>query len=165
MNEHDVEQALAQLGQHSVLGSAAYTLDSLVRGVNACSDGWPYWSAPRRASAPLQQLLTDAQQLAREGREPAPQDAAKRLKAAYVQLRRFRTRHPNCRFTIHDAPGVPGDDAAPAAGQQAQATEPRRLVVRVRAGRAEVLVLGSQPLPPGKYVGAAAVTDRRKGDA
>lgn len=150
MNEHDVEQALAQFGGHATLGSAAYTLDSLVGGVNACSDGWPYWSAPRRASAPLQQLLADAQVLAREGKEPVAQDVTRRLKAAYKQLRRFRTRHPDCRFTIHDAPGVPGDDApaSPAAPKQHQ------IRITVTGDRAVVTVAGDGPLPLGSYRGA-----------
>src|SRR5256885_8430110 len=163
MNEHDVEQTLAQFGEHSTLGSAAYTMDSLVRGVNACSEGWVTWSAPRRASAPLQQLLADAQQLAREGREPAPQDVTKRLKAAYTQLRRFRTRHPACRFTIHDAPGVPGDDAA---GAAPAAPVQHTVRITVTGDRAVVTVAGDRPLPPGRYLGAVVqTTDHRKGVA
>jgi hypothetical protein len=115
MNEHEVGQAEAEYAGHPVLGPATQTLASLVNGVNRCSDGWPYWQSPRRAADRLMNLIIGHQTWERTEYQH-PRDGAEatadRLKAAYAALRRFRTTRGNaagCHFTIHGAPGVPGD--------------------------------------------------------
>jgi len=116
MNEHDIDEALVRFSRHPLLGPATKTIDSLRDGVNACSDGWPYWQRPQRAAKRLSDLIVQAGRALREQgcQSPAtPWPGAADLKAAYAQLRRFRSKYPQCRFLIFPAPGVKGDEALP----------------------------------------------------
>jgi hypothetical protein len=149
MNEHEIEDALRRYHGHPVLGPAARTLDSLATAVNGCSDGWPYWQAPSRAAARLMSLIQDAYTADRNVFEFPQETAAHRLKQAYAQLRRFRTRYPKCEFRIYAAPGVPGD----AEPEQPAAPVSHRIRLTVRGDRATVTVIGDGPLPTGTYHG------------
>jgi hypothetical protein len=40
MNEMEIEEATERFLFHPVLGPATRTLENLMNGVNACSDGW-----------------------------------------------------------------------------------------------------------------------------
>lgn len=62
MNEYDIEEALRSTAQQELpnLRQAAEVLSRLKDWVNSCSDGWPYWNPPRKASSNLQGLLTRA---------------------------------------------------------------------------------------------------------
>lgn len=165
MNDCDIETAAARWQDHPILGPASATLESLQNGADSCSDGWCYWRAPAAAAGQLMQLIEGdrdpdgprcedchagghARHLAYCKR---PDATTARLKSAYSQLRRFRTRHPQCSFRIHPAPDVPGDPAPPAPPRQ----------VPVIVGRREgdlspwliVATADGQPLPPGTYRG------------
>jgi len=110
MNEGEVSYEVEQWVDHPVLGPATRTLQNLVDGTNACSDGWPYWRKPANAARQLMELIGSANQHMRHGTElPTDEQLATRLKKAYATLRRFRTAQPTCKFFIVDAPGVPGD--------------------------------------------------------
>lgn len=161
MNEYEITEAARQFAGHPLLGPATRTLAGLMDAVNGCSDGWPYWRAPSRAAAKLQDLVSQAAAAEREQGCQSP-DAAQ-LRAAYVQLRVFRTRRASAgstiRFRIWPAPGVPGDPEpeAPAA------PEPRRIRLQVTGSQAQVTVTGG-PLAPGQYVGTVVkltITDRQ----
>ena len=115
MNEMEIEDAERRWYGHPLMGPATYTLGSLLAAVNSSSDGWPYWKAPGRAAHRLMDMIMAHErwersqyQLPREGEEATPA----RLRAAYAQLRAFRTRRAAVRaieFRIKAAPGVPGD--------------------------------------------------------
>lgn len=59
MNEYEIEDALRWFDEEDQpnLIHAARVLYRLMRWTNGCSDGWPYWQKPRRASAKLQALV------------------------------------------------------------------------------------------------------------
>jgi hypothetical protein len=112
-NDFDIAQAHTRYSAHPLLWPAVRTLKSLQNGVNHCSDGWPYWQAPQRA---VQKLLDVIEPTGIDPRDwyrgiglEREDVTAAQLKAAYAQLRRFRTRYPQCEFRIYPAPGVPGD--------------------------------------------------------
>jgi hypothetical protein len=99
MNEHEVERNLDLFTEEEVpnLTEAARVLYSLMRWVNANSDGWPYWSAPQRASQRLQGLLeshTYAAQFGhdRHGKPLTDVDYAE-VKRACTPIKAFLTRH------------------------------------------------------------------------
>ncbi len=58
-NEFEIDDAIACANreQHEVAGQAALILRNLKEWTNSHSDGWPYWSAPSRAAAQLQEQL------------------------------------------------------------------------------------------------------------
>ena len=57
MNRSDVEIAAESCAEHPVLGPATRFLKALMESVDEQSDGWPYWSAPSKASQALQELI------------------------------------------------------------------------------------------------------------
>lgn len=57
MNRLEIDSAVQGCQLHSVLGPATRFLESLMNAVDDQSDGWPYWSAPSKASAQLQELI------------------------------------------------------------------------------------------------------------
>lgn len=94
MNEYDIDDATRAWAYDPVLGPAARTLQNVMRAVNSCSDGWPYWQAPRRATKRLQALLTDP---------PKDRDSQRsEYKAALTAVKAFRTRQ-GLTFDIEDA--------------------------------------------------------------
>ena len=102
MNEYEIEDAARRYAGHAMFGPATQTLLGLMTAVNSCSDGWPYWRAPSTAAQKLQEMITTADQARRDDRfRPDPEAEAAALKRAYVQLRRFRTAHPQVEFRIH----------------------------------------------------------------
>ena len=115
MNEYEITEAERRWRDHPLMGPATYTLASLLAAVNRSSDGWPYWKAPGRAAHRLMDMIMAHErwerseyQRPREGEEATPA----RLRAAYAQLRAFRTRRAavgGIEFRIKAAPGVPGD--------------------------------------------------------
>ena len=120
MNEYEIEDAAHRWSDHPLMGPATRTLTGLVDAVNGCSDGWPYWRAPSRAAAKLQELITAHDrwertefQRPREGEEATPA----KLQAAYTQLKAFRTRQASrgkvIEFRLYPADGV--TNAAPRA--------------------------------------------------
>lgn len=92
MNDYDIEEAAERFADHPLLGPATATLDNLRRAVNRNSDGWPYWRAPSAAAAKLMKLIEGDRTRSRfdDEREDVTEKA---LKAAYVPIKSFRTRH------------------------------------------------------------------------
>lgn len=89
MNEYEIEDALHRFADHDLVNlyRAALILWRLAGEVNSMSDGWPYWQAPRKASARLQALVEGADRL-------DPQDVSESdLKAALTPLKRFLTKY------------------------------------------------------------------------
>jgi hypothetical protein len=150
MNDYDVETETARYAGHRLLGPATRTLTSLVEAVNGCSDGWAYWNAPQRAAGPLMDLIGIRRTLGRSAEREDVTPAA--LRKAYGQLRRFRTAHPQVKFTIFAAPGVPGDPEDP--GQADVPVVQHQIRITVTGDRAVVTVAGDGPLAPGRYMGA-----------
>lgn len=154
MNEYEINEAAQKFAGHPLLGPATQTLASLVTAVNGCSDGWPYWRAPSRAAAKLQDLVTQGIKAERERyvRPGTAEPDAAQLRAAYVQLRAFRTRRASAghtiRFRICPAPAVPGDPEP----EPAAAPEPRRIRLQITGRQAQVTVAGG-PLASGTYTG------------
>ena len=154
MNEYEINEAAQRFAGHPLLGPATQTLANLVTAVNGCSDGWPYWRAPSKAAAKLQDLITQATAAEREQgfQSPAtPWPDSTQLRAAYAQLRAFRTRRAavgGIEFRICPAPAVPGDPEP----EPAAAPEPRRIRLQITGHQAQVTVAGG-PLAPGTYHG------------
>jgi len=89
MNEYDIEDAQRRLTYTETpnLRLLALTLGSLVDWASRNSDGWPYWQAPRKASARVQALVADAV------RVPRPVDVTDaEMRKALTPLKAFLTR-------------------------------------------------------------------------
>jgi len=166
MNEHDINDAVRRYGEHPLLGPATWTLDSLRVAVNGCSDGWPFWKAPGAAAAKLMDLIQAHQrwertecQRPREGAEAT----AEALRAAYAQLRRFRTVRAavgGIDFTIFAAPDVPGDPVP----ERPEPPEQHQIRIIVRGDQATVMVRGNGPLPTGRYIGSVVKLTGNRGE-
>lgn len=143
MNEYEIEDMAGYYNAHPLLGPATATLLSLMQGVNACSDGWPYWRKPANASGQLQQLIAPAGW--RRLDADRPDVTPERLRKAYATLRQFRRHQPTCRFLIHPAPGVPGDELPPPPPQ------PVALTVKVDGdGQPKFMIDSPDGLQPGR---------------
>lgn len=98
LNEYQIDNAVRRFGhddERPNLSAAVRTLDDLVDWTDHNSDGWPYWSAPAKASAKLQRLIAGVDWL-------DPQDiSASDLRKAYIPIRSFRTRK-NADFVIEE---------------------------------------------------------------
>lgn len=57
MNEHDIKLLASLNHQCQNVRKAANLLSELVDKVNSCSDGWAYWSPPRKSTERLVALL------------------------------------------------------------------------------------------------------------
>lgn len=102
MNEYDIWSATSRWGYDPVLGPAARTLKNLMDAVNANSDGWAYWQAPRKASKRLQEVLGMVDKARRDGQHtPLREELREAYKASLPALKRFRTKH-GIHFEIED---------------------------------------------------------------
>ncbi len=90
-NEYEIQDWVIRYSRQPVLGCAARTFQSLVDGVNSCSDGWPYWSAPVKSAAKLITLLAEADKSRRRG--VAPTATVADLQHAYRPIKAFHTRY------------------------------------------------------------------------
>jgi hypothetical protein len=158
MNEMDVEDAARQFRDDPLLGPATKTLASLVDGVNGCSDGWPYWRAPARYAARLEDLIAQGQKHERERYQRPRTEAptADQLKAAYRQLRTFRTKHPQCQFRIYGTGLVAHDQGMAVRGDPEPEPNPRELPVEIEitdAGTLRHLRIPGGVITPGLWRG------------
>lgn len=94
MNEYDIEQALEAFDEEDQpnLIHAARVLYRLMRWTNGCSDGWPYWQVPGRASKKLQDLITEGQRANRGNYGDLTDITEAQLKAAFTPIKSMLTR-------------------------------------------------------------------------
>lgn len=134
MNEWEVEEAARKYADHLILGPATQTMESLKDAVNRCSDGWPYWRAPARAAGRLADLITgaglDPREVYRDRERADATEAA--LRQANRQLKAFRTKYPQCKFSIF---GPGGDPERAQLEQERAALEARLAPVDALAAR------------------------------
>jgi hypothetical protein len=101
MNAYDVINSERLWSYDPVLGPASRTLYNLMMEVDAKSDGWASWRAPRLASRKLQDMLTSVEK-PRHGK--TREELRAEYKAALVPLKSFRTRK-GMTFMIEEARG------------------------------------------------------------
>lgn len=94
MNEYEIEEALRWFDEEDQpnLIHAARVLYRLMRWTNGCSDGWPYWQKPRRASQKLQALVTDGREANRRRFGDFTDITEAQLKAAFTPIKSMLTR-------------------------------------------------------------------------
>jgi hypothetical protein len=94
MNEYEVEEALRWFDEEDQanLIYAARVLYRLMRWTNSCSDGWPYWQKPRRASAKLQALVQAGREKNRRNYGDLEDCTEAEMKAAFTPIKSFLTR-------------------------------------------------------------------------
>jgi len=59
LNEYEIDEVVRRsaVHRHRFANDGAHILQRLMDWVNRNSDGWPYWQAPSKASAKLQEAL------------------------------------------------------------------------------------------------------------
>lgn len=103
LNDYDLARYREAYARHPVLGPAVETLEALIEWTNANSDGWAYWPKPCRAAEKLQALIQGPTVRSLYD-DPRRADATpERLRAAYVPIKAFLTRHRNAGHTTAGA--------------------------------------------------------------
>lgn len=94
MNEYEIEEALNWFDEEDQanLIHAARVLYRLMRWTNGCSDGWPYWQKPRRASEKLQKIILTGRELNRRNYGDLEDITEAELKAAFTPIKSMLTR-------------------------------------------------------------------------
>lgn len=95
MNEYEIEDAMEWFDEEDQpnLTHAARVLHRLMRWTNGCSDGWPYWAKPRRASEKLQALVLAGREQNRTNYAGDLIDVTEaEVKAAFTPIKSLLTR-------------------------------------------------------------------------
>lgn len=94
MNEREIEEALRWFDEEDQpnLIHGARVLYRLVRWTNGCSDGWPYWHKPRRASQKLQELVLAGRERNRRNYGDLHDITETELKRAFSPIKSMLTR-------------------------------------------------------------------------
>lgn len=87
MNTWDIDRAMADHAKHPVLGPATRMLGVFRDTVNQNSDGWPYWTAARKAASKLMYLIEVGD--TNRGRTATEAE----FKKAQTPLKTFCTKH------------------------------------------------------------------------
>ena len=94
MNESEIEEALNWFDEEDQpnLIHAARVLYRLMRWTNGCSDGWPYWNKPYRASKKLQALIEAGRESNRASYGDLADVTEADLKRAFTPIKSLLTR-------------------------------------------------------------------------